>query len=191
MFPVPFNALAVALCSGGFLTGPEAGRVYDPRLERLVASAGSMCRIELNALLQRLGRERDFNGLRAIYESDVPEADVAAGEYARRLSPEEAVRFCSSFPVDSWNWRSAFYALRDHPKPVVLPYVLEMSRSPKVHVRYYCYRLCIRAGWDELAPVAAQDLKNETSLKLPCLAEYERTIGDVAEQYLKSLKKGQ
>jgi hypothetical protein len=116
--------------------------------------------------VQQLGKEQDFTALKIIYTSNTQfsgdDGRLAAAVAVRNSEPELAVVLCSTFEVGSSNWTAAFSALQYHPREVVVGYIRHIIHSPDPYVRYRCYTLCRRAGWDDLVDYAMQDVSNDT-----------------------------
>jgi hypothetical protein len=145
---------------------------------------------EFERLVENLGRRKDFESLRLIYNSDLPAGNFAAAVRASATDGQEVVEFCKGFEIDSPNWWSAFMALADHRRELVIGYVKEAAKSDKPRVRYYAYKVCQSAGWDDLVDVARKDLGNSVPVGfVPNSSDDEDRIGHVAANYIRAVGK--
>jgi hypothetical protein len=130
----------------------------------------------------KLADKNDFQALRAIYNSDFTFSSWAAGEAARVMNSSKVVEFCQQFELGSANWQEALMALRYHPKKHVISYVKKCATQGDPLVRYFCYKLCLNTGWDDLAEKAKEDLHSDAGLGFPNLPD--QSLANWAKFYL-------
>ncbi|MBI1916598.1 MAG: hypothetical protein HYS12_17960 [Planctomycetes bacterium] len=181
---------------GFVLLGGSHAMAEPPRWMEWVMIEGCkrMSPLDLDDFVGELGARRDFDALRAIYNSSFPCSSFAAGEYARRLEADKVVAFCNSLPLRSANcpllsanWRAAVYALRCHPRAKVIDYLRKLAESPSPDVRYLCYSVCMGERWGDLVEVARKDIDNYSEVNLPNLGEDELTIAQTARKYIQKI----
>jgi len=134
---------------------------------------------ELSKVAHALGQQRDFEALKAIFNSDLPDGYCAAGEYCKLLDDEKAVWFCTQWELGSLHWEDAFYFLKDHRKEAVIGYIKQVARSSSPEARAACYNLCNAAGWPDLSNEAKKDAES----KEPLYGIPWRTLGKIASAY--------
>jgi hypothetical protein len=163
----------------------QAGNAERGRYADVVRRCEALSPVELHAFLGKLACQKDYQRLAAIYASDFPLHEWAAGEAARVMESDRVVEFCRKFEVGSANWQAAFYSLHYQPKRKVIPYVKEMAKSRYPEIRYLCYRMCIVERWEELLQEAIKDKHNHHLLGLPNIGDDEATLGQVATKYIR------
>jgi hypothetical protein len=146
-----------------------------------------MSRTERAKYIRELGNASDFASLAMIYRSGLPDSSVAAAECVTRMDSAAAIRFCSGLPINSANWRAAFWSLRWHPRDQVIQYITATAQSDIPEVRYMSYRVCMLARWKDLVSQASKDLNNKDAVYLPNLGEDEGTVADAARNYLRTV----
>jgi hypothetical protein len=142
---------------------------------------------EYRKYLKELADSGDFAALRAVYESGCVYHEWAAEQQVRVLVPDRAIAFCKGLPIETKRWRAAIIALQYHPKESVIGFIKEVVRDSGPHARAACYKLCLIAGWDDLAANAAEDTEDETFLGSPNVPD-EAILGLLAEKYLKRVR---
>jgi hypothetical protein len=135
--------------------------------------------------VESLGRQCDFDGLAAIYRSDLPGHSLAAGEAAKWVGSKRAVEFCQQFGIGSPNWCASFQSLVYYPKSDVIQYIVDNDKCGAPLVRYYCYHICMARDWDDLLEEATLDAVCQDPVGyVPNLDADESTIGQVAQRYI-------
>jgi hypothetical protein len=153
----------------------------------IVAYCKTLSYGDCQAFIERLGKMRRFADLEKIFNSDVDCESYAATVYASELSSTEVVAFCKKFPVGSANWESAFDVLGTHPRKHVIAYVKEIAHSRSPRIRALCYLVCTNTQWEDLIPIAQQDLSNIIVLYFDNL--FPETLGRIAARYLQTCKR--
>lgn len=175
-------------CGGEYLivsAPPEAGS----RTQAIVEHCKNLRPLELYVYLKELGDRNDLASLTAVSRANFPGNSMAVEQIVRILETDKVVGYCRSLEVDSPHWQQAVLVLDYHPKQAVIGYIREMATSPIPIVRYYCYRVCMRAGWDDLVNYAELDLNNTSYVGfVPNQSDDEVTICQVAQKYLRSLE---
>jgi hypothetical protein len=177
---------------------PEGGNAFpiaEPRTApadsaAILAACEKMSDVEYYAFVERLGKNKDFESLAAIYQSTVYNHEYAANVATENMPHDKAVAFCSKFEPFSQNWKAAFRALKSHPKEAVIAYVKKLGMSSNPYIRVQCYELCMRAGWDDLVEAAKRDLNNPLPVCLcPINALGNReTVGWHADIYVGTIE---
>jgi hypothetical protein len=134
---------------------------------------------EFDKYVEELGHRRNYAALKALCKAKF---GYAITVYSQFLSDEEALRFCKSFAVGSYEWENAFWGLSFHRKEAVIGYVKDTCNTKNPWVRGSCYSLCLKAGWDDLVENAKRDFDDEA----PMMA-IGVTLGTRARNYVKML----
>jgi hypothetical protein len=186
---INISQLVCVVCLFPGCLSPQAVKTTRDRqkLDLIVEKARALKLVELRAFIEELGEQGDTEALAAIYHADFTCSSWAAQEMVLHLPADQAVGFCKSFPINSLNWRAAFSVLNYHPKEAVIDYVKVMAQNRIPRVRCCCYDLCRQAGWNDLLEQAQLDRYDQTYLVSPNQLADERTLGQIAEKYIRSV----
>jgi hypothetical protein len=143
---------------------------------------------ELEAYVQRLGQQRNFQALDQIVESNVPRRWCAVWARARITPDRDIIAYCSQFDLESSEWISAFWVLSERKKTVVIGYIKQVVSSMNPVVRATCYRVCLRAGWGDLLDQAKADRDCSDPLLGPGNGAGD-TVGTAARDYILRFKR--
>jgi len=177
--------LTLVLC---VVVSPSTSGVPDPNktsVKKVVSHAKTLSKEALTKFLEKLAEMKDFDSLAAICQSDLPNRGLAVRVYARCISSDKVIAFCANFPLESYEWRAAFWELQRHPKKKVIGYIKQIATSSNPEVRYLCYELCDQQEWGELEEYAKKDSRNKSWIFLNNVTE---TLGERASRYLDHCK---
>lgn len=156
------------------------GQVEPPTRVKTLAECKKLSREEYEKYIEQLGNERNLKALEELCSANY---GYAITVYTQILDAKRAIRFCTSFPVGSYQWENAFWGLSSHRKTAVIKYVKSVCLTKDPWARGSCYSLCLKAGWDDLIENAKRDVDNET----PMLEAIGDTLGRRARRYLELL----
>src|SRR5262249_50997864 len=144
----------------------DIARSHSNSAKAVVTFAKKLSESDLAKYLEELGKKRDFASLTAIYQSDIPNRGLAVGVYARYISSDKVVAFCTTFELRSWQWRAAFWQLHRHPKKKVIGYIKQIATSSLPEARFLCYEICRDKKWNDLLENALRDVHNSSVITL-------------------------
>jgi hypothetical protein len=171
-------------------TSAQPGSVNESsKRKATVEYAKTLSEQKLIRYINQLGKKKDFARLKAIYNCDFPNSQLAAKTYSRILESEKAIAFCTRLEIGSINWRAAVFGLAYHPKDQVIGYLKQLATSSIAEARWCCYEVCLANKWNDLLTLAKADLNNKT--KVEVVGIFESTIGEVASKYINGFPKKQ
>lgn len=156
-------------------------------LSDVVQYCRSLTISECYTFIDQLGVKKDFSALEAIYKSSVPGSTYALTVIAMRIDSSKIVSLCAQFPIGSSNWKRVFYVMDNHPKCKVIHYIHLAAQSTDPEIRASCYRLCQKAGWDDLVLSANRDRNCQLRIFIPG-SPFPDTVASVALSYLGSIE---
>lgn len=154
----------------------------EVRAEKLysIAELRRLPPLEYAKYVEELGRRHNFAALEELCKSHF---GYAITVYTESLGDKEAIAFCKSFPVGTYEWDHAFWGLSAHPHDAVIGYVKKTCNTKDSWVRKSCYSLCLKAGWDDLIENAKRDVHDDD----PMRDAFGQAINNPARSYIRLL----